>query len=67
MKNITVTIPDEIYLTARISAARRSTSVSALVRQFLESLDDDPDLDLGFPDNEWAANETDPHPPLFPV
>ena len=40
MKNITVSIPDEIYLKARIKAARRSTSVSALVRDFLVSLSD---------------------------
>jgi plasmid stability protein len=35
MKNITVSIPDEIYREARVSAARRGTSVSALVRDFL--------------------------------
>jgi hypothetical protein len=40
MKNITVTVPDEIYLLARVHAARQATSVSALVRQFLESLDE---------------------------
>jgi plasmid stability protein len=40
MKNITVTLPDEIYLEARVWAARHETSVSALVRDFLASLSD---------------------------
>ena len=38
MKNITVTVPDETYRLARIWAARKGTSVSALVRRFLESM-----------------------------
>jgi hypothetical protein len=40
MKNITVTIPDETYLEARVWAAQNSTSVSALVRDFLATLPD---------------------------
>jgi hypothetical protein len=64
MKNITVTIPDETYLEARVWAAQNSTSVSALVRDFLATL---PDL---------ASNDRDvtgPYPlyhpptPLFAV
>jgi plasmid stability protein len=35
MKNITVTVDDEVYRRARIKAAEKDTSVSALVRQFL--------------------------------
>ena len=35
MKNITVTVDDEIYRRARIKAAERDTSVSALVKHFL--------------------------------
>jgi plasmid stability protein len=35
MKNITVSLDDEIYRRARIKAAERDTSVSALVREFL--------------------------------
>lgn len=35
MKNITLSVPDEVYRQARIAAARRDTSVSALVAQFL--------------------------------
>jgi plasmid stability protein len=38
MKNITVTVDDETYRQARIKAAERETSVSALVRDFLASL-----------------------------
>jgi len=37
MKNITVTVDDETYRAARIKAAAADTSVSALVRQFLNS------------------------------
>ena len=35
MKNITVSLPDDVYRRARIKAAERDTSVSALVREFL--------------------------------
>lgn len=38
MKNITVSLPDDIYRRARIKAAERDTSVSALVREFLAAL-----------------------------
>lgn len=41
MKNITVSVDDEVYRRARIKAAARDTSVSALVRQFLADLADD--------------------------
>jgi hypothetical protein len=35
MKNITVSVPDDVYRQARIEAAERDTSVSALVTAFL--------------------------------
>ena len=35
MKNITVTLDDEIYRKARIRAAELDTSVSAIVRKYL--------------------------------
>lgn len=35
MKNITVTVDDEVYRKARVRAAEADTSVSALVRDFL--------------------------------
>jgi hypothetical protein len=38
VKNITVSVPDDVYRNARIAAARRDTSVSALVVAFLEQL-----------------------------
>ena len=41
MKNITVAVPDEVYHQARIRAAERSTSVSALVAGYLERLSAD--------------------------
>ena len=40
MKNITVTVPDEVYREARIRAAERGSSVSALVGGYLRSLSD---------------------------
>jgi hypothetical protein len=40
VKNITVSLDDETYRKARIEAARRDTSVSALVKLFLTSLEE---------------------------
>lgn len=39
MKNITLKIDDETYRKVRVRAAKEGTSVSAMVRDFLESLD----------------------------
>jgi plasmid stability protein len=41
VKNITVSVPDHVYRRARIRAATRDTSVSALVREFLAGLGDE--------------------------
>ena len=41
MRNITVSLPAEVYRHARIKAAERDTSVSALVREFLLALGDE--------------------------
>jgi plasmid stability protein len=38
MKNITVSVPDDVYLRARVRAAEQGSSVSALVTDFLRSL-----------------------------
>lgn len=38
MKNITVSVDDDVYRQARIRAAEQGTSVSALVREFLTGL-----------------------------
>ena len=35
MKNITVSLPDDIYRQARVKAAERDSTVSAVVREFL--------------------------------
>ena len=45
MKNITVSLADEVYRRARMAAAARDTSVSALVREFLETLDAQTDFE----------------------
>jgi len=38
MRNITVSIDDETYRRARVAAAQKDTSVSALVKTYLERL-----------------------------
>ena len=38
MKNITVSVDDDTYRLARMKAAERDTSVSALVKDFLTAL-----------------------------
>ena len=38
VKNVTVSIPDDIYRRARIAVAERETSLSAMVRGFLMTL-----------------------------
>lgn len=43
MKNITVSVDDDTYRIARIRAAERDTSVSALVKRYLASLAEDVD------------------------
>jgi plasmid stability protein len=40
VKNITVSVPDDVYRAARIRAAERGSSVSALVGEYLRSLSD---------------------------
>jgi plasmid stability protein len=38
MKNITVSVPEDVYRDARVRAAERGSSVSALVGEYLRSL-----------------------------
>ena len=38
MPNVTISLPPEVYRQARIRAAERNTSLSALVREYLSSL-----------------------------
>lgn len=63
MKNITVSVPDDIYLEARVWAARNNTSVSALVRDFLTGLPELPPAQMGF--GEVGADNF-AYPPLPP-
>ena len=41
MKNVTVSLPAAVYRRARIKAAERDTSLSAMVREFLLSIRDE--------------------------
>lgn len=43
MRNITVSVPEDVYRQARIKAAEQGESVSALVAQFLSTLSDTDD------------------------
>ncbi len=45
VKNVTVSLKDDVYRRARMTAAARDTSVSALVREFLETLTDQSDFE----------------------
>ena len=38
MKNVTISLDDEVYRRARVIAAQRDTSLSAMVKKFLLSL-----------------------------
>jgi hypothetical protein len=70
MKNITLTVPDEIYLLARVHAARQGTSVSALVRRFLESFDEHSfsGLDLLWDGQDEEQDNSEKRvPPLPPI
>ena len=40
MKNVTISLPDDVYRRARIKAAERSTSVTTLVREILIAQDE---------------------------
>lgn len=40
MRNLTVSVPDEVYRRARVRAAEQGRSVSALVAEFLATLND---------------------------
>lgn len=41
MKNVTVSVPEDVYRAARVRAAEEDSSVSALVAGYLRSLGDD--------------------------
>lgn len=45
-RNVTLALPEELVRRAKVVAAARDTSISALVAEYLESLTADPDYDL---------------------
>ena len=49
MRNITVTVSDETYRLARVWAAERDTSISAVVQYLLQSLKGMPRAGRAFP------------------
>lgn len=53
VKNITVSVPESVYRRARVAAAKRDTSVSALVTTYLNQLSE--------PDDEFARLEALQH------
>ena len=72
MKNITVTVSDELYRHARMWAARENTTVTSLVRRFLESPHEEVPREFSFPGIDLLDDEPDtaedPLPPYpFPV
>jgi len=58
MRNITVSVDEETYRRARIRAAHAGTSVSALVRSFLVSLDQEADAETEFDRLQRLQHET---------
>jgi plasmid stability protein len=59
VKNITVAVPDDVYRAARIRAAERGSSVSALVAEYLRS--------LARADDEFARLEAQQHEVLAQI
>ena len=55
MKNITLSIDDETYRRARIAAAEREQSVSAMVRDLLQTLAAKPEDDLAVKNERLLA------------
>ena len=65
MRNITVCVTDEIYHHARLCAARRDLTVSAMVRKFFESVREFPHKYYGNGDPYAKPADDTPLPPLF--
>lgn len=51
MKNVTLSIDEKAYKRARVIAARRGTSVSRLVSDYLSTMEQSPDQHAA----EWAS------------
>jgi predicted CopG family antitoxin len=66
MRNITVTVPDDVYRRARIWAAERDTSLSAVVKYLLETMPGMKRSNLAFParnSNDVNASSSSTTPP----
>jgi hypothetical protein len=59
MRNITVTVSDQSYRQARVWAAQRDTSVSAVVQYLLQTLPGMPRAEKAFPAAQPAQNKPD--------
>jgi predicted CopG family antitoxin len=59
MRNVTVTVSDDIYRRARVWAAERDTSISEVVRYLLETLQGIPRAGRAFPAPNPADFNTD--------
>lgn len=64
MKKLTLTVTEGNYRSARIWATQCHTSVSALVRNFLETLESLPCPGVDVPGGSAAASGPAPHPPI---
>ncbi len=65
MKNITITVDPRLYRRARVYAAERDTTLTALVREILTTL-----VETGFDDFDrhlGPPGDAEEGPPLFPV
>jgi hypothetical protein len=62
MRNITVAIPDDAYRRARVWAAQRDTSLSAVVKHLLETLPGNKRAVSAFPDHNSNPINTIPTP-----
>jgi hypothetical protein len=63
MRNITVCVSDEIYKAGRIWAAQNDTTLSAAVREYLQTLIRGDEFALASSDP--AIGPEDTHPPSF--
>jgi hypothetical protein len=62
MRNITVSVSDETYIQARVWAAQRDTSVSAIVQYLLQTLPSVTRAVRAFPVSKPKTSRTPPPP-----
>ncbi len=66
MKNITITIDEEAHRKARIYAAMHGTSLSALVKEYLNNLGDDGPVEQGVREMPMPYKPAEALMPLIP-